>query len=174
MQRILLFRQHCLGHPSPFPGKLVPHVLALHAFIIGNPLLKLRVVVCAGSEDNTMRIWRATGECLQVIEHPGCLWDITFLPNADLVSACSDAVARVWSTQEGRQVSSHMGKAGHMTPCWAQALGVGCWRASARSRQRINSSTSFQRTSVTLVVKLLGGLSPARSGMSLEVLMVLA
>lgn len=57
-----------------------------------------------GSEDNTVRLWRASGECLQTIEHPGCVWDVTFLDNGDVVSACSDAVARVWTTAADRQV----------------------------------------------------------------------
>ena len=62
--------------------------------------------LCSGSEDNTLRIWRATGECLQVLEHPGCIWDATFLPSGDIASACSDAVARVWSSEDSRQVRS--------------------------------------------------------------------
>lgn len=34
---------------------------------------------------------------MQSIEHPGCVWDVKFLPNGDLVTACSDGVARVWT-----------------------------------------------------------------------------
>lgn len=40
------------------------------------------------------------GVCVQSIEHPGCVWDVAFLPNGDLVTACSDGVARVWTREK--------------------------------------------------------------------------
>jgi hypothetical protein len=50
-------------------------------------------------------VWRAeTGECLQSIEHPGCVWDVAWLPSGDLATACSDASARLWSSAQERQV----------------------------------------------------------------------
>ena len=60
-------------------------------------------LVASGSEDTTVRIWNLDGTCLQVIEHPGCVWGTCFLPNGDLVTACSDGVARVWSQDGSRQ-----------------------------------------------------------------------
>jgi hypothetical protein len=33
----------------------------------------------------------------------GCVWDVAFLSNNDLVTACSDYVARIWSIDESRQ-----------------------------------------------------------------------
>lgn len=60
-------------------------------------------LLASGSEDNTVRLWRASGECVQVVEHPGCVWGLDFLPNGDLVTACSDAVARVWTSESARQ-----------------------------------------------------------------------
>lgn len=44
----------------------------------------------------------AGGVCIQSIEHPGCVWDVNFLPNGDLVTACSDGVARVWTREKQR------------------------------------------------------------------------
>ncbi len=29
--------------------------------------------------------------------HAGCVWDVAFLPNGDLVTACADYAARVWT-----------------------------------------------------------------------------
>ncbi|KAL2938356.1 Ubiquitin homeostasis protein lub1 [Bienertia sinuspersici] len=40
------------------------------------------------------------GVCVQSIEHPGCAWDVKFLENGDLVTACSDGVVRIWTTHE--------------------------------------------------------------------------
>ncbi len=47
----------------------------------------------------------AGGSCIQSIEHPGCVWDVTFLPNGDLVTACSDGVARVWTRDSQHSAS---------------------------------------------------------------------
>ncbi|KAG2485913.1 hypothetical protein HYH03_015357 [Edaphochlamys debaryana] len=77
------------------------------------------VLLASGSEDNTARLWRASGECLQVIEHPGNIWALDFLPpspsapsgasgsagaggGGDLLTGCSDAVARLWTPAPDR------------------------------------------------------------------------
>ena len=60
--------------------------------------------IASASEDNTARLWHADGSCLQVIEHPGCVWDVAFTANGDLVTACSDYVARIW-TRNSNQVA---------------------------------------------------------------------
>ena len=57
-----------------------------------------------GSEDGTARIWSVDGKCLKSIYHPGCVWAVTFLPNGDLVTACSDGIVRVFSEDENRLV----------------------------------------------------------------------
>lgn len=44
----------------------------------------------------------ADAECLQSIEHPGCVWDVKFLPCGDLVTACSDGVVRIWTVDQDR------------------------------------------------------------------------
>eukprot|EP00899_Mesostigma_viride_P019018 jgi/Mesvir1/27117/Mv20795-RA.2 len=50
----------------------------------------------SGSEDNSARVWQ-DGRCVQTLEHPGCVWSVAFLPNGDLVTGCSDGIARVWT-----------------------------------------------------------------------------
>ena len=62
-------------------------------------------LIASGSEDNTVRIWNLNGECLQVIRHPACIWGVCFLSNGDLVTACADGVARVWSLTDSRKAS---------------------------------------------------------------------
>ncbi|GIL93050.1 hypothetical protein Vretifemale_20531 [Volvox reticuliferus] len=57
------------------------------------------VLLASGSEDNTVRLWRPSGECVQVLEHPGNIWAVDFTPLGDLVTGCSDAVARVWTAR---------------------------------------------------------------------------
>lgn len=55
--------------------------------------------VVTGSEDNTARVWRASdGACMQTIAHPGCVWSVGgFAESGDVVTACADGVARVWT-----------------------------------------------------------------------------
>eukprot|EP00879_Flechtneria_rotunda_P022200 GHRR01023424.1.p1 GENE.GHRR01023424.1~~GHRR01023424.1.p1 ORF type:complete len:115 (+),score=18.80 GHRR01023424.1:331-675(+) len=84
--------------------RVAVHALSTH-LTTRNQLAACILCCYAGSEDNTVRLWSAaTASCLQVIEHPGCVWAVTFTPQGDLVSGCSDAVARVWSTDPSRQV----------------------------------------------------------------------
>ncbi|KNA10607.1 hypothetical protein SOVF_142770 [Spinacia oleracea] len=57
--------------------------------------------IASGSEDCSTKIWK-DGVCVQSIEHPGCVWDVKFLENGDLVTACSDGVVRIWTTHADR------------------------------------------------------------------------
>ncbi|PKA57051.1 Dynein assembly factor with WDR repeat domains 1 [Apostasia shenzhenica] len=58
-------------------------------------------LVASGSEDCTLKIWR-DGVCVQSIEHPGCVWDVKFLENGDVVTACSDGAVRIWTSLNNR------------------------------------------------------------------------
>jgi phospholipase A-2-activating protein len=58
-------------------------------------------LIVSGSEDCFAKIWK-DGVCVQSIEHPGCVWDAKFLENGDIVTACSDGVARIWTLQKDR------------------------------------------------------------------------
>lgn len=40
------------------------------------------------------------GVCVQSIEHPGCVWDTKFMENGDIVTACSDGIARIWTVNQ--------------------------------------------------------------------------
>ncbi|KAL2609949.1 hypothetical protein R1flu_028522 [Riccia fluitans] len=62
-------------------------------------------IVASGSEDRYAKLWKG-GECVQSIPHPGCVWDVKFLPNGDLVTACSDGVARIWTCDSNRCATS--------------------------------------------------------------------
>mmetsp|Transcript_2177 Transcript_2177/g.5525 ORF Transcript_2177/g.5525 Transcript_2177/m.5525 type:complete len:870 (-) Transcript_2177:299-2908(-) len=82
-------------------AELVGHtaiVYACAAVSVGGAQL-----IASGSEDNTARLWDPSGACLQVIEHVGCIWDVAFTADGDLVTGCSDAVARLWSAREDRK-----------------------------------------------------------------------
>lgn len=59
-------------------------------------------VVATGSEDGTARVWRASGEPLACLRHPACVWALAWTPAGELVTACGDGVARVWTRGAGR------------------------------------------------------------------------
>lgn len=63
-------------------------------------------LIASASEDNTVRTWRPDGQCLQTIEHPACVWDVAWLPYGDLVSACADYTARVWTSNAEQAASA--------------------------------------------------------------------
>ncbi|XP_062176916.1 uncharacterized protein LOC133881875 isoform X1 [Alnus glutinosa] len=58
-------------------------------------------LVVSGSEDCSAKIWK-DGVCVQSIEHPGCVWDVKFLDNGDIVTACSDGVLRIWTVHQDK------------------------------------------------------------------------
>lgn len=56
-------------------------------------------------EDNSTRVLEAQMnshqvdfKCVQTIMHPGTVWDVVLCPNGDIVTGCSDGVARVFTT----------------------------------------------------------------------------
>ncbi|VFQ67870.1 unnamed protein product [Cuscuta campestris] len=58
-------------------------------------------LIVSGSEDCFAKIWK-NGVCVQSIQHPGCVWDVKFLENGDIVTACSDRIARIWTLHPDR------------------------------------------------------------------------
>eukprot|EP01114_Cavostelium_apophysatum_P016670 TRINITY_DN4790_c0_g1_i2.p1 TRINITY_DN4790_c0_g1~~TRINITY_DN4790_c0_g1_i2.p1 ORF type:complete len:734 (+),score=122.97 TRINITY_DN4790_c0_g1_i2:70-2271(+) len=59
------------------------------------------------SEDRTLKIWK--GEtCVQSIVHPGSVWACCALPNGDVLTGCSDKIARVWTRQPERMATTEL------------------------------------------------------------------
>ncbi|KAI8001341.1 Phospholipase A-2-activating protein [Camellia lanceoleosa] len=52
----------------------------------------------------------ADGVCVQSIEHPGCVWDVKFLENGDIVTACSDGVVRFWTIHQDKDKVANSAK----------------------------------------------------------------
>lgn len=81
-------------------GQLVQQIMA-HDHIIYNICVLPTGEIATASEDKTIKIFK-DGKCVQTIPHPGNVWDVKPLPNGDIVTGCSDYVARVWTRSEGR------------------------------------------------------------------------
>jgi phospholipase A-2-activating protein len=55
-------------------------------------------LLATGSEDSTARLWTPDGQCLQALEMPGCVWDVKFTPAGELLCACSDGKAYLYTS----------------------------------------------------------------------------
>lgn len=76
--------------------------MALGRQLYYNSALEL-VVYCSKWYLPSLFVWCWTGgACVQSIEHPGCVWDAKFLENGDIVTACSDGVVRIWTSNPDR------------------------------------------------------------------------
>ncbi|KAI9215528.1 hypothetical protein POPTR_T125104v4 [Populus trichocarpa] len=72
-----------------------------HASIVYSVDSHVSGLIVSGSEDCSAKIWK-DGACIQSIEHPGCVWDVKFLENGDIVTACSDGAVRIWTSYQER------------------------------------------------------------------------
>ncbi|KAB5561296.1 hypothetical protein DKX38_006253 [Salix brachista] len=72
-----------------------------HASIVYSVDSHVSGLIVSGGEDCSAKIWK-DGVCVQSIEHPGCVWDVKFLENGDIVTACSDGVVRIWTSHQER------------------------------------------------------------------------
>ncbi|GAB0492721.1 hypothetical protein MMPV_003990 [Pyropia vietnamensis] len=73
------------------------------------------VTVASGGEDNTLRVSGVTigsdGRTLnlqtvQTVTHPGSVWNVALAETGDLITGCSDGVARVFTRDSSRMASS--------------------------------------------------------------------
>ena len=86
--------------------QLVGHTSYVYAVTSVGPEHDLLV---SGSEDCSVKIWRGS-ECIQTIEFPENVWDVSTLPNGDLLIACADGVARVYTRDPKRAASEEVRK----------------------------------------------------------------
>ena len=55
----------------------------------------------------------------------GCVWDVAFLPDGDLVTACADYVARVWTVSPDQAAPAEQIKVGRRRAC-CKCAGLTC------------------------------------------------
>jgi len=78
------------------------HEIPAHSNLVYSVIVTPSGEIVTASEDRTVKVWR-DGNLVQTIEHPACVWKVAVLSNGDLVSACADCVARVFTRAEDRQ-----------------------------------------------------------------------
>eukprot|EP01084_Bolivina_argentea_P055279 101351_1 len=57
-------------------------------------------------EDGTVKLFSLDGFLQQSLRHPGAVWDVSMLPNGDIITACADGAVRVWSADKERQADA--------------------------------------------------------------------
>ena len=77
-------------------GEQAPHVYGLAL----NPLTD-ELVSCG---EMGVRVWRGT-QCVQSLPHPGTVRAVKVLPSGDIVTACADRIARIWTRSVERYAS---------------------------------------------------------------------
>ena len=77
-------------------GEQAPHVYGLAL----NPLTD-ELISCG---EMGVRVWRG-GQCVQSLPHPGTVRAVKALANGDIVTACADRIARVWTRSPTRYAS---------------------------------------------------------------------
>jgi len=86
-------------------------IMAGHSAIIYSAAGSTAGLLASASEDGTARLWQGDGSCIATLDHGQCVWDVAFLPTGDLVTACSDYVARVWTLDPAKSAGDDVAAA---------------------------------------------------------------
>ena len=70
-------------------------------FVYGLALVGGTEELVSCGEDMQVKVWRG-GQCVQVLRHPGPVRAVKAMTNGDLVTACTDRVARLWTRDPAR------------------------------------------------------------------------
>ena len=81
----------------PINGDIPSFIYGLACFKNGN------FISCG--EDGTVKIFNADCFLQEPLRHPGAVWDVSILPNGDIVTACADRCVRIWSKDSNRKAN---------------------------------------------------------------------
>mgnify|MGYP002622575587 CR=1 FL=1 len=84
-------------------GELINTFLGHSAFVFSVTCTEDGRII-SGSEDKTVKIWK-DDECKQSISHPSTIWVTRVDESGDIISACGDGFARVFSTDPNRKAT---------------------------------------------------------------------
>lgn len=74
--------------------------------------------VMSAADDFNCRLFTGDGDNFEPLPHPNSVWDVSFLPNGDVVTACCDSVVRVFSRCDERKAPIEVIK-GYIERCEA-------------------------------------------------------
>lgn len=90
-----------------YNGDLLQHMMGHTSFIYSISVIPGSHEIVTGSEDRTLKVWR-NEECIDTIMHRGSVWCVDTLPNGDIVTGCSDGIARIWTRDSSRFASEQV------------------------------------------------------------------
>ncbi|KAF2076629.1 hypothetical protein CYY_002058 [Polysphondylium violaceum] len=93
-----------------FDGECIQEIPEAHGSYIYAVVVVPGVGFATCGEDRALKLWK-DGECIQTITHPSGIWDLSVSPNGDIITACSDSVARVWTRNPNRFANENAVKA---------------------------------------------------------------
>jgi len=79
-------------------GECVGEYHGHDSFIFSIAVVPASQLIASASEDHTVKLWQGD-KCVQTLQHPSTVWSVSALENGDIVTGCSDGVARVWSAR---------------------------------------------------------------------------
>ena len=101
--------------------------------------------VVAAGEDGNVVIWDVSGQAeVQIIPHPGCVWDVIPLSNGDFCTACHDGQLRIFTRSQERVADADIIKTFEEAVTEAQAS-----RSSGPSADEIAKLPKWEMNSLT-------------------------
>jgi phospholipase A-2-activating protein len=101
--------------------------------------------VIAGGEDGNVVIWDMSGQNeVQIIAHPGCVWDVIPLANGDFGTACHDGHVRIFTRNHERVADAEVNKSFEESVTAAKAS-----RSSGPSPEEIAELPKWEMNSLT-------------------------
>ena len=83
-------------------GECLMHKQVSESFLYGVAVLQTLEVVVVG-EDKTCKVFR-DGDVVCTLQHPGSVWSVGCTDEGDIITGCSDAIARVFTRSTVRRL----------------------------------------------------------------------
>ncbi len=88
-----------------FEGELLRQLHGHASFVYAVAGVPGSDLLLSGGEDCTVRVWSGDA-CLQTLQFPSTVWDVTALDNGDFLAGCADWVARIYTRDPKRAASA--------------------------------------------------------------------
>ncbi len=88
-----------------FDGELLRQLHGHASYVYSVTSVPGSELLVSGGEDCSVRVWSGDA-CIQTLQFPSTVWDVTALDNGDLLVGCADFVARVYTRDPKRHASA--------------------------------------------------------------------
>jgi phospholipase A-2-activating protein len=88
-----------------FEGELLRQLHGHASFVYSVAGVPGSDLLLSGGEDCSVRVWSGDS-CLQTLQFPSTVWDVTALDNGDFLVGCADWIARIYTRDSKRSASA--------------------------------------------------------------------